>query len=511
MPNVLIFCVDEMRADHMGCVGNTIVKTPNIDRIAARGTLFDRGYCNNPICMPARASMFTGLLPRDHGTRINGQSLRRDLPVLPEILRQAGYSTRAAGKLHLTAIRPMLTPHDIVNYPECIDAWNDGAITEFPTPYFGFEEVAFVGGHTSYAFGPYIAWLEARGGSRAMLGQGKALAPPRYADDCYKMGMPEELHYNRYIADATIDRIRRSAQTPGKPFFAWCSFPDPHVPVAPPAPYADMYDPDVIPLPPCRKSLDDLPPFYTDIFEGRLKPNGYENRPPDDARVREMIALTYGMITHLDHEIGRVLDALEAAGMTEDTLILFTSDHGDMMGDHGLLWKAFYTFRGCINVPFIVAAPGMPGGRRSSALVSQIDMLPSILDICGLPMPGAEWADRQTPFERGKLMPLQIYPGRSWRGLLDGSVATIRESVVIENDDPTTGLQVRCLVTPQYRLSIYPGTEDGELFDVLQDSDELHNLWYQPGQRGLRDRLVAQLLDAYTQHQPMGPIPPWNS
>ena len=100
--NVLIFCVDEMRADHMACVGNPVVQTPNLDRLAARGTLFRRSYCNTPICMPARVTMFTGLLPRDHGVRVNGQTLRTDLPTLPGVLAEAGYRTHAAGKLHLT-------------------------------------------------------------------------------------------------------------------------------------------------------------------------------------------------------------------------------------------------------------------------------------------------------------------------------------------------------------------------------------------------------------------------
>ena len=103
-PNVLIFCVDQMRSDHMGCAGNYIVKTPSIDKLAHMGTLFKRSYCNNPTCMPARATMFTGLLPRDHGVRMNGQNLRSDLPTLPGILAENGYHTHSAGKLHFIAL-----------------------------------------------------------------------------------------------------------------------------------------------------------------------------------------------------------------------------------------------------------------------------------------------------------------------------------------------------------------------------------------------------------------------
>ena len=126
-------------------------------------------------------------------------------------------------------------------------------------------------------------------------------------------------------------------------------------------------------------------------------------------------------------------------------------------------------------------------------------------------MPGSEWKDVATPFERGSVTALHPYPGTSWLPLLDGSRRTVRDSVVIENDDPTTGFQVRCLVTERYRLTVYPGTGDGELFDLQYDPHELHNLWYRTDRAALKEKLVARLLDAYSQHTPYHPIPPWNS
>ena len=511
-PNVLLFCVDEMRADHLACAGNSIVKTPNLDRLAARGTVFTRAYCNNPICMPARASMFTGLLPRDHGVRINGQSLRTDLPTLPGVLADAGYRTHAAGKLHLTPWVPKVSPPDTKRYPECLEYWNAGAIEQFPEPYYSFQTVDFVGGHTSYVYGPYRQWLVEQGGDPAMLTPAKALEAPTGAPNTYKMSLPEELHYNRYIADSVIRVIDETTPEDAPPFFAWCSFPDPHVPIAPPAPYCELYSPKDVDLPVRRDGeLADLPDVYRRILSGELRPNGTDNRGVTDDHWREMIALTYGMVTHVDAEVGRVLDALERAGLAQNTILVFVSDHGDMLGDHGLLWKAFYTFRGCINIPFIVYAPAMPGGRVSEALVSQIDLIPSILDLCGLPMPGSDWTEQETTFERGSIVPLRTYPGRSWKGLLEGALDSIRDSVVIENDDPTCGYQVRTLATDRHRLSIYPGTDDGELFDLEHDPDELTNLWYDPTHAGLRLELAARLLDAYTRDTPLYPIPPWNA
>ena len=505
-PNVLIFCVDEMRADHISPMGNPIVQTPNLEQIAARGTVFTQGYCNNPICMPARTTMFTGLLPRDHGVRCNGQPGRPDLPTLPGVLAEAGYRTHATGKLHLTSITPP-AGHDPAQFPESMSAWRDGAITRFPVPYFGLQSVDFVNGHTAWAFGEYLPWLRAHGGDPALLA--KPLAPPTGAPQCYKMALPEELHYNRFIADAAI----RTIDAPDdRPFFIWCSFPDPHMPVAPPAPYCDLYDPADIPLPTRREGeFDDLPAAYRRTATSELSPNGVNPVGVTDDHWREMIALTLGMVTHVDAEVGRVLDALERTGKLDDTIIVFISDHGDMMGDHGMIWKSFFTFRGCINIPYLVAAPGKPGGRSSDALVSQIDLMPGVLDLCGVPMPGADWVHQQTIYERGTVAPLSPYPGRSFAGLLDGSVARIHDGVIVENDDPTTGYQARALVTSDYRVTLYPGTPDGELFDLRHDPRELHNLWYDPAHAALRAEALARFADEYCRQTPWFPIPAGNA
>ena len=510
-PNVLIFCVDQMRADHMGCAGNAVVRTPNLDRLAAMGTRFSRAYCNNPICMPARASMFTGMLPRDHGVHVNGQALREDLPVLPGILAEAGYRTHAAGKLHLTPWVPMVSPPDPQQYPECLDYWGDGHIQKFPQPYYGFQTVDFVGGHASYAYGEYIQWLRDRGGDPADLTEPRTLEQ-LHGPGCYKMAVPEDLHYNRYIADSTIRVVKETADESGAPFFAWCSFPDPHHPFAPPAPYCHMYDPEDMPPPSRREGeLDRLPPIYRRIVSGQFKPHHCDNSAVGEEDRRQMLALTCGMVSHIDTEVGRVLDALDETGLTDNTVIAFISDHGDMMGDHRLFWKGMYTFRGCVNIPLLVAAPGMSAGPTSDALVSQIDLMPSILDLCDVPLPGSQWTRQEEPFQRGFEMPLNLYPGRSWTGLLDGTADSIRDAVVIENDDPTSGYLVRALVTRTHRLTVYPGTRDGELFDLADDPHELDNLWYDPACAQLRADLTRQLLDEYTRCTPAIPIPPWNS
>lgn len=510
--NILLICVDEMRADHMGCAGHPQVRTPNLDRLAARGTRFTRSYCNNPICMPARATMFTGVLPRDHGVRVNGQYPNGMFDYLPQVLHQAGYRTHAAGKLHLTPYVPKLSKADPDRYPEDLEAWNRGDFSTFPTPYFGFEEVDFVGGHTSFVFGQYIDWLRQHGGDPSMLKPQTARKPQCTARQCYRMALPLEWHYNRYITDATIQWVTNHIEQTDQPFFAYCSIPDPHYPVAPPHPYDTMYDPADIALPPRHNDENGmLPPVYRHVFDGKIHPNGTNNANVTDDEIRQMIAMTLGMISHLDAELGRVFDMLDQHNLWDKTIVVFVADHGDMMGDHGLLWKAFYTFEGCIRIPTLVAAPNMPGNRTSDALISQIDLMPSLLDVAGVPMPGHRWQQIDTPFERGSVKPMQIYPGRSWRGLLDGSAMTIRDAVVIENDDASTGLRPRCLVTDCYRLTIYAGQDWGELYDLIQDTDELYNLWDHPDYQVVRSELTQQLLNEYTLQTPWCPIPPWNS
>lgn len=212
------------------------------------------------------------------------------------------------------------------------------------------------------------------------------------------------------------------------------------------------------------------------------------------------------MVTHVDAEVGRVIDTLDRTGQADNTVVIFVSDHGDMQGDHALYYKGLYTFRGCVNIPYTVAAPGMPGGRSSDALVSHIDLMSGVLDLCGVPLPGSDWQEQEPHFERGTEAPLNPYPGRSWRGLLDGSVETIRPSIVIENDDTPSGYNARALVTPTHRLTVYPGTEHGELFNLEDDPDECFNLWYSPAHVGLKTNLIHELLDAYSRHTPFYPI-----
>jgi arylsulfatase A-like enzyme len=358
-PNVLCFVTDQHRADHLSCYGNTILRTPNIDRIAQSGVRFERAYVNNPLCMPGRSTWFTGLTPRGHGVRTNGIPLRQDLPTVPGALTEAGYRTHSVGKLHLSNFNSPngIDPKTIdpQRFAESRPLWESGRVQGLPQPYYGIQTVEFVGGHGSGVFGDYLNWLRREHPDAVRLLSPEAGMPsPTGAEQSWTMALPQELHFNRWVADRSIAFLERQADAQ-EPFFLWCSFPDPHHPFCPPEPWASMYDPASIPLPARRAGeLDDLAPFYREIYESAMQLSG--RREPTrvgDEQIREIIARTYGMISFIDQEVGRVLDRLESLGLRENTIVIFMADHGDMMGDHWLINKGPFHFEGLLRVPFI--------------------------------------------------------------------------------------------------------------------------------------------------------------
>ncbi|MGC8972457.1 MAG: sulfatase-like hydrolase/transferase, partial [bacterium] len=381
-------------------------------------------------------------------------------------------------------------------FPESRWMWINKRIKRIPTPYYGFETVEFVGGHVSYVFGDYLNWLkENYPGSEKLLLQENALERPSGADQCYKMSLPEELHYNSWIANRAIEFLER-AKEDSRPFFLWCSFPDPHHPYSVPAPWCYMYDPKDIPLPIRREGeLEDLPPFYRKIYEegaplvsGLLGPS----KMPDK-HIREIIALTYGMISFVDNEIGRIMKRLGELGLNEDTIVIFMSDHGDMMGDHWMIRKGPFHFEGLLRIPFIWSFPRhFPEGKVVRSLVSQIDFAPTILDLCNVPIPEGE-----VPKEPEAPNMLPPWPGKSIRKILEGETDKVNDYVIVENDEDYLGLRLRTFITDRYKITVYQGQDYGELFDLKEDPQELFNLWWKPEYQDIKRSLILQFIDAY--------------
>lgn len=477
-PNILCFVTDQLRADHLGCYGNPQVRTPNIDRIAREGILFTESYVANPVCMPNRASLFTGRFPKAHGVRENGIALDPDETVLPELLREAGYQTVSIGKIHLA---PFGARRNSVRYEwelyESKEYWDDEN-RDLPLPFYGFEEVCLVDGHGPYVFGHYKRWLDAHyPGEYEKLSMSRALEPPTGARECWKASIPPELHYNTFIGNRAIEWLRER-RTPNRPFFMWCSFPDPHHPYSPPRPYCDLYDPKEIDFHPARREgeLDKLPDYFRMSYEGALVTGGLRGdlRKVTDEHYREIVALTYGMITMVDHEIGRILEELERLSLLENTIVVFISDHGDLMGDHWLINKGPYLYKGLVRVPTIWRVPGMQSGRTSDAFISSVDLCPTLLDLLGLPIP-------------------ESVQGCSYKPLLSGQSNNMRESIYIEFDESYIGDRLRSIRTKEWALTAHAGRKDGLLFDLRNDPLELNNLWDDPAYQGIKSELMCEL------------------
>ena len=536
-PNVLCFVMDQLRYDHVSPSGNSLVQTPNIQSLAASGISFERAYVNNPLCMPQRATLFTGRMPRDHGVRTNGIPLGDDVATLPAALSDAGYRTHAIGKLHLglytlplediasllhhgelslsdfpDRFEPVLTAAleelaeseltltelpDPEEYPEAAVLWDKGVAGEFPTPYHGLDSVEFTGGHTDGIFGEYKRWLaEARPDAFERLPRDHLDNTPGMTPQAFDWSLPADAHYNRWISDRARAFLRdRSDQA--DPFFLWCSFPDPHHPYAAPEPWGSMYDPDEVSLPTRRAGeLDDLPPFYREVVENSdVELSGlHTNTDLNDDQIREIIATTYGMVSFVDHEIGRVMEALSEEGLDEDALVVFLSDHGDMMGDHWTIRKGPFHFEGLLRIPMIWRWPGtIPEGERTDGLASTVDFAPTVLDYCGVSNP----SESDHFFPDDLIYEPPACQGQSLRRQIQGETEAVHDHVIVENDEDYLGLRVRSYITEEYKLTIYPGEEYGELFDLANDPEELHNRWDDPDYATVKNRLTAEVLSDY--------------
>ena len=256
-PNFLVFIVDQMNSFSLGYHGNPDVRTPNIDKLCTEGASFNRAYCSNPVCSPSRATLHTGLTPRQHGLITNGCKLTDQITTLPQVLADNGFRTHCVGKIHLQPFsnsdfgeegRPLSW--------ESRDLWNEGVIKGLPLPYYGYQTVDYVGGHVNYVNGDYVNDVEAQSpGTRAKLSRAEACHSV-LKSQAWRMPIDPELHYNHWIVDRSMDFLDSVPE--GDNFFLVTSFPDPHHPFAACRPYSEMYDPNEITLPETWNEDEDL-------------------------------------------------------------------------------------------------------------------------------------------------------------------------------------------------------------------------------------------------------------
>jgi arylsulfatase A-like enzyme len=511
-PNVLLIVTDQQRADHLSSYGNTIVRTPNIDALAVKGWSSDRFYVSSPICMPNRATLMTGRMPSLHGVRHNGIPLSLDYTTFPEVLRAAGYATALLGKSHLQNMtdRPPTLPTpdatagpDSPPYPlrearhrgndadrydqENPRRWRDPAFA-MTLPFYGFEHVALCTDHADLVEGEYGRWLRAQlPDADSLRGPKNAFPSGAIAPQAWRTRIPEELYPTTYVADRTIAWLEtRAAANDGRPFFAQCSFPDPHHPFTPPGKYWDMFDPASMPLSPSfRPAGAYTPPHVVELQRERDAGSADRDGPQvyavNEREARESTALTYGMIAMIDDCVGRVLTRLSELGMAENTIVIFTSDHGDFMGDHQLMLKGPLHFQGIIRTPFIWYDPQRPAnGKRSDELAGTIDIAQTVLDRVGL--------DGFNGMQ-----------GRSLLPAIGGESDNARQTFLIEEESQRLQMgfaeraRLRTVLSDRYRLSVYAGVPWGELYDLETDPHEMTNLWADAGYAGVRADLLLEL------------------
>ncbi len=491
--NVLFIITDQQRADMLHCYGNDVIKTPNIDKLASESIRFSNAFCNSPMCMPNRATILTGYYPNVHGVRSNGINLPNEIPTITDTLVKRGYHTISIGKTHFNTWTARYNPktksaEDFHDWKEKNPKGDYLTHENFPIPYYGFEEVDLVVGHGNACLGHYFAWLEERAPDIAEKIREEYLTKVPALEIFYDTWVPLELYNTTYIQNKTTNFLERYANGKygDKPFFLHVSFPDPHQPVSPPGEYGKMYKPEEMVLP---ENIHDI----RNLYEHPYLKEHLEHPPVRDAMLREeteenirrFIALSYGSVSLIDHAVGQILASLEKNGLAENTMIIFTSDHGDYLGDHGLILKGISPFNGTLQVPLIWKVPGVTKPAVSESLISSVDIPRTILELLSI----------KERFRPPKMQGFDMTP------ILKDPKLELRDSILIMEDEevgPKGPLFTRILhiITKKYKLTKYaelPGY--GDLFDRNNDKAEIHNLWDK--EYDLRFELLDKLFHEY--------------
>ena len=490
-PNFLWICTDQQRFDTLGCYGNPFVRTPNIDRLAESGVLFEQAFCQAPVCTPSRASFLSGRYPRTCRVRGNGQEIPEDEVLVPKLLRDEGrYLCGLSGKLHLSVCS------------------TDRCHTEERRIDDGYEVFHWSHNPRRTSKGlpsgnQYRNWLEQQGVAYKT-GPSKHLDSPGDESDklrgpeywrgapLVEAGMPTEFHQSTWCADRAIEFIRDRGRDRRQWLFSVNVY-DPHHPMDPPPEFLERYIPflDDLPLPACMEGEQAaMPLFHHDPIECQ-----YHFDRMSSKEHRLVKAAYYAMIDLVDVQVGRMLQALEDTGQLANTMVVFMSDHGEMLGDHGIYLKGPYFYEPAVRVPLVIAMPGtIPGGRRSSAPVELLDVGETLLSAAGVPRHAGMQGRSLWPMLTGQA-PLDRHR--------DSVYCEYYNALANHMNPKAYGTMVR---DDRHKLVRYHGIDQGELYDLQEDPGEFRNLWNDPAHAALKIRMLERLADrmAFT----MDPLPP---
>ncbi len=484
-PNILIITTDQQRTDSLSCYGASFTDTPHLDRLAAEGICFERAYCTNPVCTPARASIFSGRYVSRHGAWNVGMNVPDDEVMISHRLAKIGYRTHYIGKAHF---QPFGAPP-----AQSVEARGDTTrYPEFRGPYYGFETVELALGHATYGIaGHYGEWVKSQVPEETFAGYTKAtrLAQRGFGGEAFDWELPLKYHNSIWTADRTIDFLKN--RETDLPFLLAVGFQDPHHPHCVPTEFAERVDAAQVPLPDfVDGELDDKPPHFLAARCGELEKletrgkfsiagqgSGADFREVTEADARLGRAYYYNMVKIIDTQMGRILECLHTCGLTENTLVIFTTDHGELLGDHGLWMKGPFHYEQLIRVPLLMRFPeAIPGGQRTQTLFSHVDIVPTILAAIGEAPP-------------------TVTDGINALPLLNGQQKTHRDSVLVECVDDPSGLRLKTVVTDTRKLTWYCGQEYGELYDLEKDPGECINQWSNPAYAIDKTELLAAILE----------------
>jgi len=340
----------------------------------------------------------------------------------------------------------------------------------------------------------YALWLEEKGCSnwRDYFRKPTGNVDPQM----HKWLLPEKYHYNAWIAERSNVLMEEYSQQE-TPFFLWASFFDPHPSYLVPEPWDTMYDPDKLTVPELTPGEHDNNPPHHQMtqqeepdFSAWQEPDGhgmhgFSSHLLDKKSMAKNIAVYYGMISLLDKYVGKILDRLDQLGLTDNTLVIFTTDHGHFFGQHGLKAKGAFHYEDMIKVPFISRFPGkIPAGKESDALQSLVDLSPTFFSVCGVPIP-------------------RTMTGVNQKNVWFGEEQTAREHIIVENRHQPTTIHVKTYVDDRYKITVYFNRDYGELFDLQSDPGEIDNLWDKQECKELKNSLITKLLFAEMGKEPL--------
>lgn len=447
-PNILFIMVDEMKWNVMSCAGHNIVKTPNLDRLAREGTRFATAFTVAPICTPSRYSFFTGRYAHVHGATDNSTPTREPQVLLPAILKHAGYQTAISGKLHFI-------PNNLDYSFDCFWSFSSEGPRKLPTWPEDMEK------------------KHGRGTARRL--EIQPFPDDALGRDLGKLTYPKEDSQTFWITNRAVDFMRQRDKA--KPFFLFVSYLDPHSPSHLCEPYWNMFDAEKMPLPPSFKQ-----------DASKLSATAANRHEVNDPKiVKAMIAAYFAKVTMVDDNVGRLMGKLREMGLADNTLIVFTADHGNMLGDLNRWFKGAM-YEGSTRIPLLMKAPAASPfaasfnrGAVVSNMVENIDVMPTLCEMAGVPLPS------------------QGIQGRSMTKLVAGTEKDWKERVFAER----TTQMIR---TPQYKLIRETRGKGGyELYDLTKDPLETNNIVTDPSRAAVFKELAAQL-EAWQKDLPPVPV-----